>query len=164
MAVADNTRVIATSGSRRGARISTLNRAVYSPCNLCATNPRKAPLWQIRAARVEHDAVTHDITYRNAWLEMGGIPVFYTPYFSNPDPTVKQRSGLLIPRYGSKVDLGMFFRDYYYWGIDPNEDLTLEGMATSRRGELAGLDWRRRFTDALLAHPPVQSGFNAALA
>ena len=150
MLMADNARIIAASGSREDGRVSTLNQAVYSPCNLCADDPRKPPLWQLKAARVEHDAVMKDITYHDAWMEMGGVPVFYTPYFSHPDPSVTQRSGFLAPRYGSKTDLGMFLRSYYYWGIDPEQDLTLEAMLTSRRGLLVGADWRKRFENGAI--------------
>ena len=27
------------------------------------------------------------VTYNNAWLELYGVPVFYTPYLTHPDPT-----------------------------------------------------------------------------
>src|SRR3546814_14862546 len=97
MRLPDNSRLIANSGVRREGSME-VERAIYSPCNLCAEDPRRAPIWQIRAVRVIHDEENKNIIYRDAFLDIFGIPVAYTPYFSHPDPSVERRSGFLFPR------------------------------------------------------------------
>ena len=76
---------------------------VYSTCNLCAKDPTKAPLWQIRALSAVQDLEHKKIEYQDAVMEMYGIPVGYMPYFWHADPSVKRASGLLIPSLGAFV-------------------------------------------------------------
>ena len=119
------TRVAAASGVRTNGNRSVLNRAVFSPCQLCKNDPDRAPLWQIKARRAVHDQEEKEVRYRDAWIEMFGIPVIYTPYFEHPDPTVTKKSGLLSPTYGSGDTLGFFVQVPYFWNIAPEQDLTL---------------------------------------
>jgi len=102
----DNSRFIALEGERTEGRYVRMNKALYSACAPCRDHPEEPLLWQIKADRIVHDQGTHDIVYRNATMEMGGVPVFYTPYLSHPDPTVKRRSGFLTPTVGSKPARG----------------------------------------------------------
>ena len=144
---ADNSRLISNSGVRQEARRTTVDNAVYSPCALCLENPRKPPIWQIRAAQVTHDSEEKVVTYRDAFFDFWGYPILYTPYFSHVDPTVDRRTGFLIPRFGSTSAMGPFLRNYYYIDISPEQDVTLEGTVTRDAGILAGAEYRRRFTN-----------------
>jgi len=141
----DDSRFIATSGRRRAGRVTEVDRGVYSPCDLCPDDPRRAPLWQLRAARITHDAERRDVIYRDAYLDMFGVPVFYTPYLSHPDPTVEQRTGFLTPTFGTTSDLGPFIYNYFYWGIAPDRDATFTLGTTTERGLLLGAEYRQRF-------------------
>ncbi len=140
----DESRLAADRGLRRGER-TEVGRAVYSPCALCEEDPDRAPLWQLRAGRVIHDTETRDIIYEDAFLDVFGIPVFYTPYFSHPDPTVDRRSGFLTPQIGSTSDLGPFARTFYYWNIAPNQDATFQLGGTRDAGFVLGTEYRHRF-------------------
>lgn len=140
----DNSRFIAMEGERTEGRYIRLNRAIYSACDLCKEDPSKPPLWQLKAERIVHDSESKDVIYRNATLEMGGVPVFYTPYLSHPDPTVKRRSGFLNPVVGSKTDLGFVVRNYYYLDVAPTMDATFEGSFSAERGVLLGAEWRQK--------------------
>ena len=142
----DGARMAANGARRTGGVIHEMSKAVYSPCNICREDPSRAPLWQIKAIKVVHDQRRHDITYRDAWLEVMGVPVAYTPYFSHPDPTVKRRSGFLFPSFGSSSDLGFVLRTPYYFNIQPWQDLTLTPIYTSKEGPVLGADYRHRFT------------------
>ena len=55
-----------------------LDRAVYSPCPLCEEG-KGGPLWQIKARRVILDEKAQTVSYRDARLEMFGVPIAYTP-------------------------------------------------------------------------------------
>ncbi|QJE74790.1 LPS-assembly protein LptD [Aerophototrophica crusticola] len=144
--MADNSRIAAAEGERVDGRYVRMEKAVYSPCDLCQEDPTRSPLWQIRAARVTHDTEAKEIYYRDALLEIGGIPVAYTPFFSHPDPSVKRRSGFLAPGGGFNSDIGTYARIYYFFDIDPSKDFTLEVTPSTEDGLLLGGQYRQRFS------------------
>ena len=130
LVLADRSRVAGT-GARRSNGIKTeVRNAVYSPCNLCKDDPSAAPMWQLKAIRVIHNAEEKRIEYRDAWLEVFGVPVAYTPYLSHPDPTVKRRSGLLPPSFSNSSELGFRFEIPYFWAIDDYQDATITPLIT----------------------------------
>ncbi len=102
----DRSRLAAASGLRTGDNTTVFKKGVFSPCELCRDDPTRAPLWQLKALEIEHDQEDQVIRYRDAWMEIFGMPVFYTPYFEHPDPTVKRKSGLLTPTFGNSEVLG----------------------------------------------------------
>lgn len=140
--LADGSRAAAAQATRQNARTTTLERAVYSACDSCPTDPDAPLVWQVKAMKVVHDQDTKDITYEDAWLEMWGVPVVYTPYLSHPDPTVKRRSGFLAPSYGGRKDLGITLTVPYYYAIAPNHDLTFAPMMTTQQGPMLGGEHR----------------------
>ncbi len=139
-----DTRIAANYARRSGGNRTEMSKAVFSPCKLCPLHPEEAPLWQIKAVRVIHDQQARDIAYYDAWLEMFGIPVLYTPYFEHPDPTVKRRSGLLTPTYGSSSTLGVQLTTPYFWNIAPHRDLTFKPKFTTDEGMVWGAEYRER--------------------
>ncbi len=138
----DKTRIAATKARKMTNDNKVMEQVVYSPCDVCQN---KQPLWQIKASKVKHDAEAKNINYNNAFLEIKGIPVFYTPYFSHPDPTVKRRSGFLIPSFGSNSYLGAAFTPRYFWNISDHEDITYAPMITSDHGIVQDLHYRKYF-------------------
>ncbi|MCA3265435.1 MAG: LPS-assembly protein LptD, partial [Azospirillum sp.] len=99
--LADQSRFAAVTARRADGSRTTMRRATYSPCEPCADNPTRAPMWQIRAANVRHDEARKEIVYDEAWLEIRGVPVAYTPYLAHPDGTEKRKSGFLPPDVAS---------------------------------------------------------------
>ena len=104
--------------------------------------PDRAPLWQIKAIRVVHDQEDRTIEYSDAFLEMFGLPVLYTPYFSHPDPSVERKSGFLAPTYGSSSSLGFKFTTPYFWNIQPHRDFTFSPLFTSKEGVVLAGEYR----------------------
>ncbi len=150
MLLKDNSRMAAVRGERTGGVVTTLDKAVYSPCELCKKDPKRAPLWRVRAVRVIHDSERKEIEYKDATLEMFGFPVFYTPYLSHPDPTIQRRSGLLTPSYTSDSDFGSILKLPYFWDMAPNEDMTITPQLMTDQASLLALNYRKRFTNAEL--------------
>lgn len=141
----DQSRMIGNAGVRTEGRYTEVERAVYSPCDLCPDDPRAAPIWQVRASRAIHDRESRDIEYRDAFLDIYGIPIAYTPYLSHPDGTVDRRSGVLPPRFGSTSSLGPFIQGQYYFDIAPEQDATVGLTATVDAGVQGQVEYRRRF-------------------
>jgi LPS-assembly protein len=145
--LAQNGRLAANGARRVGGEINEMSKVVYSTCNLCAKDPTKPPLWQIRALSAVQDLEHKKIEYEDAVMEMYGFPVGYMPYFWTADPSVKRASGLLIPSAGYSSHIGAFFAQPYYWVIDDQSDATFTPMITSMAGPQLDVEYRRRFND-----------------
>ena len=131
--LSDDSRLAARRAVRTGGNVTRLDRAVYSPCPLCA-DPESSPLWQIKSRTVTHDQTEKEIVYKDATFDLFGIPVMYMPRFSHPDPSVKRKSGFLRPNFGSRTGLGAFIQVPYYYVISPSQDVTLAPLVTSEQG------------------------------
>jgi LPS-assembly protein len=150
MLLSDRSRFAGAGGRLEGGTKREIRKGVYSACELCQDDPMRAPLWQVKAVNIVHDTVTHDVTYRDAWLEMFGIPVAYTPYLSHADPTVERRSGFLAPTFGNDSQLGQLVRMPYFFNLAPDKDLTLEPIVTSKERAVLGGEYRQRFSKGFL--------------
>jgi LPS-assembly protein len=145
-----NGKMAANGAQRTGGQINELSKVVYTTCNLCADDPTRPPLWQIRAASAVQDLEHKKIEYKDATLEMYGIPVAYFPYFWHADPSVKRESGILPPLIGTSGNIGAFYGQPYYLVIDDQSDATLLPMITTRAGPQLDIEYRRRFNDGTL--------------
>ncbi len=145
--LAQNAKLAANGARRMGGKLNELSRAIYSPCNLCKSNPSAPPEWDIRAYSVLHDLENKRIEFEDAVLDMYGVPVAYTPYFAIPDPSVKRQSGLLPPSIGNNSLIGAFASIPYFWAIDKSSDATFIPTLASRGvGEIDTI-YRHRFND-----------------
>lgn len=118
-------------GTRTGGTATILQDASYSACRPCSD---QSLLWRVRAKEVMHDQRDRVVSYKNAWLEMRDIPIFYTPYLSQPDPSVKRQSGLLTPSYNRNKDLGFNIKIPWFYTISDHQDLTVAPIITSKEG------------------------------
>jgi LPS-assembly protein len=143
----DGSLVAAGGGKRSRGNILDMRNAVYSPCRLCEDDPSRPPLWQIKAVKVVHDKNRQTIEYSDAWLEVAGIPVMYTPYLSHPDPTVKRKSGFLTPAFGSSTVTGTFVTTPYFYNIAPNADATLTPSFTADESIILAGEYRHIFEE-----------------
>lgn len=141
----ENTRIAGTGARRSAGNFTEIAKAVYSPCKVCVDEGKTTPLWRIRAARVLHDSDKKTVEYEDARLELGGVPVLYTPYFQHPDPTVKRQSGLLTPSFGSTSYVGSYFSQPYFWAIDKSRDMTFTPTYTTDEGPVLATEYRQRF-------------------
>jgi LPS-assembly protein len=123
--LSDGARVSADRGRLKDGNRTIARQGTYTPCDLCTKNPARPPLWQIRSAKVVHERDKQMVTLDDAWLEIGGVPVFYTPYLSMPDPTVDRKTGFLVPGFGSSSDFGPFIQTPFFWAPSGAEDATI---------------------------------------
>jgi LPS-assembly protein len=123
--LSDQSRFAAVTARRADGSKTVMRRATYSPCEPCEKDPTRAPMWQLRAERITHDQAAKEVTYDNAWLEVGGVPVAYTPYFAHPDGTEKRASGFLFPDVTSSSKVGTMVGTPYYWTLGPSADATV---------------------------------------
>lgn len=143
-------RLVANGGRRTDGRVNELSRVVYSTCALCAEAPERAPLWQIRAREAIQDRDNKRVEYHDAVVDMWGIPVFYTPFLTHPDPSEKRASGVLPPLLGYSKHLGAFAGVPYFWAINGQSDATITPILATRNGPAADVQYRHRFNTGTL--------------
>lgn len=148
-----------------------LDHAVYSPCKVtCAEEIEQGeepsdPLWQLRAERVKIDEEKQSVVYNNAWMEVYGVPVFYTPYLSHATPNADGKSGLMVPEFERNRNLGTVYRVPFYYAIAADRAATITPIYTSQEGWLLRSAYRQRFdggewnVDASVTRPQDRDSF-----
>ncbi|MGH6711719.1 MAG: LPS-assembly protein LptD [Bradyrhizobium sp.] len=143
----DATRMAATRADRTSGNYTVFENGVYTACAPCRDDPKKPPLWQVKGARIIHDQTEKMLYFENAQLEFFGVPMAYLPYFSTPDPTVKRKTGFLMPSFTSYTPFGYGVETPFYWAIAPDYDATFSPRITSRQGVLFQGEFRQRLID-----------------
>ncbi len=138
---ADDTRIAAEKATRRGGNTTVFTNGRFTPCK---TTDGMPPLWCLSAATVVHDQAAATISYQDAQFELFGVPILYTPYFEHADPSVKRKSGFLMPQPTISDNLGYSTTIPYYFALAPNYDFTFYPMISSRQGILWQGEWRHR--------------------
>jgi LPS-assembly protein len=140
----DQTRFAAQRADRSSGNFTVFHSGVYTACEACRDDPRKPPLWQVKAARIIHDQGEKMLYFESARLEFFGMPLAYFPYFSAPDPTVKRKTGVLMPVFSSSTKYGLGVEIPYFVALAPNYDITLSPRITTQQGPLLQAEWRHR--------------------
>ena len=142
----DGGRLAAVEGQRSD-QVFTLRRAVYSPCSVTGVDGcPKAPVWQVKALRISYNRGKHRLSYRDARLEIFGVPVMYLPAFSHPDGEAKQASGLLLPGIKLQRQLGLGISLPYHFAAAPDRDLTITPWFYSGVNPALQINARRLFS------------------
>lgn len=143
--IGKNGRLVAASASRRQGRFTEAFDAAYTPCKICNQPGQRTPVWRVQADHVIYDQVKHRIVFKGATLEFFDVPVFYTPYLTQPDPSVRYASGILTPDFGSSTSIGYFLRVPIYIALSPTNDATITPIATTRGGGVLAGEYRERW-------------------
>ena len=162
--VIDNILVVLQDGGRlaaikgtRTAGVDRLDRAVYSPCEIDDSGGcPKTPLWEIKAIRVIHDPDKKRVFYKDAWLEMFGVPVAYLPAFSHPDGKGGNAGGVLTPEFRLNHVFGLEVQIPYYVKLSPTSDLTATPWLFTNANPAMSLDYRK-----LTSQGPIEVGGTA---
>ena len=140
----DDTRIAARRAIRRDGNVTEFTDGRYTPCK---SNPGMPPIWCISAARIIHDQKAATLTYQDAQFEFLGVPVVYLPFFEHPDPSVKRRSGFLLPSVGTSSTLGISVETPYYYALSPQYDFLFSPEYLSKQGVLWQGEWRHRIAN-----------------
>jgi LPS-assembly protein len=97
--------------------------------------------WELRARKIRLDQEKGRGTARGASLRLGGIPIFYAPWFQFPIDDRRQ-SGLLFPVVAQTNNTGFDLRWPVYLNLAPNYDAEIVPRIMSRRGPQIGADFR----------------------
>ncbi len=98
---------------------SEITKGVFTTCK----RRDGCPPWKMSAELIQHDKKNKIINYKNAFLSIYDIPVMYFPRFFHPDPTVKRKSGFLIPSIKNSSS-DNYLSVPYFFAIANNKDAT----------------------------------------
>jgi LPS-assembly protein len=140
----EQTRFAAARAERSSGNFTVFQSGVYTACEPCRDDPQKPPRWQVKAARILHDQGEKMLYFEGAQIEIFGMPLAYLPFFSAPDPTVKRKTGVLIPTVSTSTVYGFGAAIPYYWALAPDYDATFTPMITTRQGPLLQGEFRQR--------------------
>jgi len=138
----DGSRIVGKSFIRTNSNINQINNATYTPCLQKNYITENCPGWKLSANKVVHDVEKQNIYYEGATLSILNVPVLYSPFFSHPDPSVKKRSGLLIPSVSSDNNLGTTFSIPYFFNLSSNYDVTLTPSIQSKADDYYSINYR----------------------
>ena len=99
---------------------SKITKGVFTTCK----KTDKCPPWQLEAEEVNHNSKKKVINYKNAFLKIYDVPVMYFPKFFHPDPSVKRKSGFLIPTIKNSPNSQSYLNLPYFAAISQNKDIT----------------------------------------
>ena len=117
-----------------------VTKGVFTTCK----KRDNCPPWQLSAKKIKHDKKKEIINYNDAMLKIYDIPVFYFPRFFHPDPSVKRKSGFLIPALRSSTNnTDNYLSIPYFHVISENKDLTLSPRLYSSSKILVQSEYRQ---------------------
>ena len=119
--------------------ITEINKGIFTTCKKTG----KCPPWQLSAEKITHNKQKKIIEYKNAWLDLYDIPVVYFPRFFHPDPTVKRKSGFLIPSIQSS-NKNSFLNIPYFQVISDNKDFTFSPRLYNNNKILLQTEYRQK--------------------
>jgi len=128
--------LLADGLKRYAPRRFRLDGACYTACT-----PPEDPPWAMRSSRVYVNQDSHFAHHWNSRFEVGGLPVFYTPYFGHYTDD-KRHTGFLFPtievsgRRGTDIDVP------FYWNIAPQLDATVAVRNMTVHGPMPRLEVR----------------------
>lgn len=141
------TRFAAESAERIGGETTVFHNGVYTACYSCLARPDRPPTWQIKARKIVHNKTEQVVYYEDPRIEFWGVPVAYLPFLSHPDPTVRRKSGILVPDVIFSNLLGAGIRVPYFRTLGPSRDITVAVTPLTRQGVLGDVAYRQRLVN-----------------
>ncbi len=137
----DRSRIVGSNFDKKD-EISIIENAEYTPCTEENYLIKNCPGWKLKSKKIYHDAGNKTIHYDHAQLQLFNVPVFYLPYFSHPDPSVKKRSGFLMPTIQTDNQLGETLSVPIFLNLSSNRDLTFTPNIQTASNNFYNLDYR----------------------
>ena len=125
---------------------STFTKSNFTMCNYRKDD--KCPPWELKASQMTHDKIKKTIYYDNVVIKLYNLPIFYLPKLSHPDPTVKRRSGFLVPSYSDTRNLGSGVDVPYFWALGKDRDLTINNKLFASEHPLFLGEYRQAFKES----------------
>ena len=123
----------------RNGDITIATNALFTACKNCDSY---GDAWEITAKRTTHDLDSRMLYFRNMVFWVYDLPVMWLPYFSMPDPSVKHKTGLLMPNLESTNKMGTQINIPIYFYISDTHDVTTTFSYLTQENPLFQLEHR----------------------
>lgn len=114
-------------------------KAMFTACDDCDAY---GDAWEIKTAKIIHDMDEHMLRFFNPVLWTYNIPVFWLPFFEMPDPSVKYKTGFLMPDFGSTNNMGTQINVPLYVNFSDTHDLTFTTSYLTQENPLFQIEHR----------------------
>ncbi len=119
--------------------ITTARHAMFTACDDCDSFGNA---WQISTYKIVHNNDSRTLYFYSPVLRAYDIPVLWWPYFEMPDPSVKYKTGFLMPDLASTNKMGTQINIPFYVSISDTHDLTLTTSILTRENPLFQIQHR----------------------
>ena len=142
----DGSIITAKSLTKNNLGQSNFNEGYYTACE-CNIKEGETPIWRLESDKIRHDPVTKTIYFKHVKMKIFFIPVYYLPYMSQPDWTVRRRTGFLTPVYGYSKRDNFHTKIPYYFAPENDEswDMTFTSFQKGKRGDADQLNFRKKY-------------------
>ena len=127
---------------------STFDKSIFTLCQFRKNDA--CPPWTIQSKKMLHDNIKKTIYYDSAIIKVYDLPIFYFPKLSHPDPTVKRRSGFLVPSLYDTKNLGSGISIPYFFDLGIDKNLTINNRLYMTENPLFLVEFHQAFKDAKL--------------
>lgn len=139
--------------------LSFYNNSYYTTCKKINNDANEyCPSWSLNSKKIIHDKELKKVIHKNSVIRIKKIPIFYTPYFSHPDPTVKRQSGFLTPAVKTVSNLGKTLKLPYFFAIDDDKDLTVTPIYYFQQKNMLNTSYRQAIKNGFLQVETSYSG------
>ncbi len=143
MLIDSHMQIAAGNLEAKDARYVLLRNALVTACRTCAD--KDPPIWHFRSRSAVLDRKEQEIYMRDLEFVLGGTSLFSLPWIRLPEPSVKRKSGFLIPRVSYSSVRGFTVSVPYYQTLGDHADFTVTPYINSESSHYAELETRRRF-------------------
>ena len=135
------------------------NKSIFTLCDYREKD--KCPPWSIQASKMLHDSEKKTIYYDNAIIKVYDLPIFYLPKLSHPDPSVKRRSGFLVPTLADSKNLGFGMSIPYFFAISDDKNFTFKSKFYANENPLFSGEYHQAFKNSsFIADFGFTEGYN----
>ena len=113
--------------------------ATFTACKNCDSF---GETWEFTADEIKHDMTDKELFFYNSVFWIYGVPSFWLPYFSMPDPGVKHKSGLLMPNLASTNKMGTQINLPVYVYLSDTHDATVTFSYLTKENPLFQIEHR----------------------
>ncbi len=130
---------------------SFFREGTYTACE-CDLKQDETPIWRLESKLIKHDPKTQTVYLKHPVMKIFSLPVYYLPYLSFPDWTIKRRSGFLTPVYGYSKQNRFHMKIPYYFAPenDPTWDMTFTSHQNGKTGHADQLNIRKEYEKTTL--------------
>ena len=159
--LADGSYIAAKSLNRNDLGENFFNEGIYTACN-CNIKEGETPIWRLESKSIKHDPKTKTIYFKHVRMKIFSIPVYYLPYLSTPDWTVRRKTGFLTPVYGYSKQNRFHSKIPFYYAPDNDEswDMTFTSHQNGKTGHADQLNFRKEFESTTIVSNVFKGNLN----